>query len=201
MRRPHGEPPGRQPAADQQQLLSPLCLPAPSSQTEAKPGQHTEAKPGRRIIFAFSALRPGFAGIPAPAAEPPSSDVGGALGPSASDPSRHSQVGRPALGTRLWAERPLYDRSIRTGCGFCTAPRYQGGMTDFSSRTERRAPAALIRGRADMDRPGCWVHCPAAGGRALRPGGARLLVLRLLAGLCPVRGRHRPLLGAQPKNE
>ncbi len=36
-------------------------------------------------------------------------------------------------------------------------------MTVFSSRTERRSPAALIRGRADMDRPGCWVHCPAAG--------------------------------------
>ena len=64
-----------------------------------RPELEPKPKPEQHTVFAFSAPRPGFAGFPAPAAaEPPSSDPEDALRPSAPDPPRHSQVGRPALG-------------------------------------------------------------------------------------------------------
>ena len=47
--------------------------------------------------------------------------------------------------------------------------------------------------------PGHLSHHHADAGRALRHGGPRLLVLRLLVRLRHLRGRHRPLLGAQPR--
>ncbi len=59
----------------------------------------------------------------------------------------------PPLEPRLWAGRPLYDRSIRIGCGFCTAPRYQGGTTDFGQPDGRRA---LCRPRFSILESGCW---------------------------------------------
>ena len=58
------------------------------------------------------------------------------------------------LEPRLWAGRPLYDRSIRIGCGFCTAPRYQGGVTQIGRRATAD-PGCSSQRRVDRHRPGC----------------------------------------------
>ena len=161
MRRPHGEAPGGHPA-DQQQLLSPFCLPAPSSRTETKPGQHTEAKPGQRIRFSRSPPS-----APASPGSPPPPNhrlrtLGARWGPLRPIRLGTARSAAPPLEPRLWAERPLYDRSIRTGCGFCTTPRYQGGVTRAGGRSGSARPGMRSSPNAALGSPA-----------PIRPGGFR----------------------------
>ena len=114
------------------QPVSPMPV-ISSSQPETSPEQHT-VKPEQRIRFSRSPPpRPGFAGYPAPAAsEPPSSDTEGASGPLRPIRLSTARSAAPPLEPRLWEERPLYDRSIRIGCGFCT-PQGIGGVRQISA--------------------------------------------------------------------
>ena len=81
--------------------------------------------------------------------------------------------------------------------------RAAGHAARRAARPVRRAGDHLHRlpgaGAAGRRGPGHLSHHHADAGRALRHGGPRLLVLRLLVRLRDLRGRHGPVLGAQPR--
>ena len=75
-----------------------------------------------------------------------------------------------------------------------THRRHPGPLRRAGDRLHRVPRAGAAGGRGPGHLPD---HHQDAGG-ALRQGGARLLVLRLLVRLRDLRGRHRPLLGPHP---
>ena len=75
------------------------------------------------------------------------------------------------------------------------APRRAAGPLRRAGDHLHRLPGA---GPAGGRGPGHLSHHDADAGRSLRHRGPRLLVLRLLVRLRDLRGRHRPVLGAQP---
>ena len=75
------------------------------------------------------------------------------------------------------------------------APRRPAGPLGRAGDHLHRLPGPGAAGRRG---PGDLPHHHADAGRPVRHGGPRLLVLRLLVRLRDIRGRHRPVLGAQP---
>ena len=67
----------------------------------------------------------------------------------------------PPLEPRLWEGRPLYDRSIRIGCGFCT-PKVSRGYDKCRQPEGRPAPPTWSEDERTGADQVVRVRCPAA---------------------------------------